>query len=66
MSKTDAVRALKAELKSLHKLQEACQTAIMNVPHQKDCARQVHDAAECTCIRASIITLEETLDRQLS
>jgi hypothetical protein len=59
---TERPTALDLELKALHNLQAVCQSALNAVPHQKDCARQAHDAAECTCIRAAIGSLEATLE----
>lgn len=57
--------ALGHELAALHNLQSAAQIALRDVPHQRDCARLGHEAAECTCIRSQIAILEYTLHGQL-
>lgn len=55
----------KPELAALHNLQAAAQIALREVSHQKICARQLHDAAECTCIRADVAALEAKLAEHL-
>ncbi len=57
--------SLEAELEALHTLHRAAGNALNKVPHQKGCARVGHDAAECTCIRADVATLEDKLTFQL-
>jgi hypothetical protein len=56
---------LKPKLLKLCNLQASCQDAIAYVAHQRDCARQLHDAAECTCIRSDIAGLEAKLAEKL-
>jgi hypothetical protein len=63
--KRKEISALERELSALHDLQVACQVALRDVPHQKGCARQGHEAAECTCIRFEIANLEALLAEQL-